>query len=496
MATREYPTRCGTTVPCALHPLSEGEQREVHQASLEVLSNPGMRIHAPTLRRALAAAGARVDEAREEARFPPELVEETLAAMREAIAHGRRQNVLNGVVSSRYAGRVGAKFGGACIRYFDWQRRCARDTEASDLVQLLCLGEALDDVALVGNPVTYLIDESGEPVPPHLQRVKTAAMVARYTTKCGPTEVWNRGELDFLMALGELVRGGRDAYLANPCFVTAKETISPLILDHHSGEVLAELARRGLPCTLIVMPLAGASSPVSWKANIIIANAEILGAFAALHALVPGILPAGGVITGILDMAKATTSFSAPEAVTQDLAIAQLHNELYGLDFGIGTGYTDAVSPGAQGCAEKMLKFTASALIGCHNYPVGLLDGGRTFSPEQALVDLDIARWAYHSACPSPTSPVAESVALIRQAGIGGSFLQMDDTLDHYREAFWMPAFIRRAGDDTEALYGAAARRVEELVTAQMAKPVDEKKWGAIDEIVREAERTLRPEQR
>ena len=108
-----------------------------------------------------------------------------------------------------------------------------------------------------------------------MQRIKTAAAIACYTTKAGATEAWNTKELDFLIEMGEVVRGGHEAYMANPCFVTAKETISPLILTDEAGDVLLALAQRGLPTTIIPMPLTGVLSPMSLAANIALCNAEI-----------------------------------------------------------------------------------------------------------------------------------------------------------------------------------------------------------------------------
>ena len=115
------------------------------------------------------------------------------------------------------------------------------------MIRLLQLGEALESVGFVGNPVACLLDSAGQNVPGPMQRIKTAALVAKYTTKCGSTEVWNEHELDYLLAIGEIVRGSRDAYLARPCFVTAKETIAPLQFPADDGRVLLLLARRNLP---------------------------------------------------------------------------------------------------------------------------------------------------------------------------------------------------------------------------------------------------------
>ena len=80
-----------------------------------------------------------------------------------------------------------------------------------------------------------------------MQRIKTAAVVAKYTTKPGPTEVWTSEELDYLIEIGLVVKGSLEKYMKDPCFITAKETIAPLILEKKSAEVLLALAEKKLP---------------------------------------------------------------------------------------------------------------------------------------------------------------------------------------------------------------------------------------------------------
>ncbi len=480
--------------------LTAGDQEAIHRGTLEVLWDPGMRIISPGMRQALARAGAQVNENREVVRFPSELVTDVLEGMRAQIEGGARQLIFNGVIASRTSPGVKAKFGGACIRYLDSISGEIRDPTEDDLVMLLQLGEALPNVALVGNPVACLRTSDGGPIPAHMQRIRTAALVAKHTTKCGPTEVANVAELEFLVALGELVRGGAEAYLKAPCFVTAKETISPLTLDGQAADVLVALAKRGLPCTIIPMPLSGVSSPVNATGNAMVANAEILGVMVGVRAVVPEAIVGGGVISGIMDMRTAQVSFAAPEAIRQDLMLAEVHRELYGFDLGLGTGYTDAPAPGGRASMEKIVKYAAAASFGCHNYPVGLLDGGRTFCPEQALIDLDIAEMVDREFSCDGAEDTGQMVAVIREAGIGGSYLGLDHTVQHHREAFWQPAVFSRDSSaeaelDTPRALAAARDQIEAVIGAAGAAAEQRTNWEGIDAVVAEAERALQPDE-
>jgi trimethylamine--corrinoid protein Co-methyltransferase len=476
--------------------LTSQDLQSLHDASVAILSDPGMRIDAPRLRASIGRAGAKVDEVHHVVRFPPDLIEATIEGLQAGIRAGSPQIVLNGVVASLTKPVMAVKFGGACIEVYDQESQSTRQPRRQDLVNLVRLGEALPEVGTVGNPVTYLAEDDGSPVDPRLQRVKTAALIARYTRKAGPTEVWNARELKYLMELGEIVRGSRQAYLSHPCFVTAKETIAPLILDEAAGEVLLLLAENGLPCTLIPMPVSGGSSPLSMASNIALGNAEILGVFCALRAACPTANCAGGIISGILDMRSGAAVFGAPESALQDLGLAELHERLYGFDFGVG-GYVDAKQPGEQIAIEVMGRFSLLARSGRFNVPVGLLNGGKRFSAEQALVDIEIERWILESLKPIEVSPETLRIDQIRSVGIGGNSLLEQHTRQFMRKNVWYPLLMDRtlpSGDEagrTRDMLSNAKERVHGILSRTDLYEADPDERRAIDVVVQTAERDL-----
>jgi trimethylamine--corrinoid protein Co-methyltransferase len=482
--------------PDRLTLFTRDELQRLHDASIHILADPGMRIQSPRLRSALRGAGAEVDEAHQVVRFPARLVESTLEGLRAQARGGKPQIVLNGVVASLGPRLMGVKFGGACIEVFDHERQSVRAPTRADLTRLVQLGEALPEVGTVGNPVMVLREDDGRPVDPRMQRVRTAALIARYTTKAGPTEVWNATELKYLMELGQIVRGSREAYLANPCFITAKETIAPLILDEAAGDVLLLLAENGLPCTLIPMPVTGGSSPLTMASNIALGNAEILGTFCALRAACPTANCVGGIISGVLDMRSGAAVFGAPEALLQDVGLAELHERLYGFDFGIG-GYIDAKLPGEQIAVEAMGRFLFLARTGRYNVPVGLLNGGKRFSPEQALVEIEIERWIVEAGKEIEVTPDTLRLEQIRRVGIGGHSMEEDHTVEFMRKNVWYPQLMDRtlAGevleDRARDMLEAAAAKVREILSRSDLYEADEAKTRAIEQIERAAEREL-----
>jgi len=474
--------------------LTTEEIQKIHDYTINVLENPGMKIMNNQMQDALEAKGARVDRENQTVKFSPKIIEETIEMVKKDYKEGRAPKYMNGVTNSNSGTGIKAKFGGACVQKLDWANQVFRDPLERDLIDMIKLGEALPEVAVVGNPYVYLKDDEGNPVNPVMQRVKTASVVAKYTTKPGPTEVWNAKELKFLIEIGTIVKGSRQAYFSDPCFITAKETIAPLILEDLSAETLIMLAQNNLPCTIIPMPISGVSTPVTLMSNIIICNAEILGAFAALKAVVPEARCVGGVISGSMDMKTGLASFGAAEAVLQDLGIAEVHEKLYGFDFGLGSGYYDGKYPGTQHSMEKTLKYFTAAATGKVNFPVGLINSGKCFSGEQAVIDIENLHLIDRFLEGFKVDDDNAVLDVIREVGIGGSFLTNEHTLENYAKYLYIPEIMDRTLPSTleedlkKDMTGQAQSKVDKILAQDDLYEIDSDRAKEIDRIVEAAE--------
>ena len=414
------------------------------------------------------------------------------------IRGGRTLHLLNGVTSEMTSGSgIAAKVSGGCEHYLDWPTCTQREATAEELLRCIRLGEQLPEVAFVGNPIVLRKDFGGAPIEERMRRLKTAALIAKHTKKLGSVEVWSEREIDYLVEIGIIARGSRERYFAEPCFVTAKETISPLFLDGRSGDILLALAARGLPCTIIPMPISGISAPVSMLGNAILANAEILGVMTAIRSAHPDALVGGGTISGILDMKTSVVSFSAPEAILQDIAVAEVHERLYGLDYLIGSGYTDAKGLTGQTLVEKTQKFFMTRLAQRRSYPIGLLYGGSVFSAEQAVVDLEICRSLEAGLRPVDGFPsVDELVDLIGTTGPNGNFVEADHTLSHFRDNFLPRVFDRsgaapRGEGEAGQLYRNAHDFIDGLLGSSEPWQIGGEQSREIDRVLASAEKAL-----
>jgi len=476
--------------------VSRKQMEALHKAALQILTKTGLRIDCRDYHGPLESRGAKVDANTGVVRFPSDLVEAVIEQVRKEVADGYVQNILNGVVSGCCEPRFQAKVGGACIEYLDWETKTLREPTRQDLINSLRLAQALPEVGSVGNPVVCLHDDAGNPVAPKMQRIVTAATVAKYTTKCGSTEVWNEKELHLLMEIGVIVRGSEEEYLKQPCFVTAKETIAPLQFPEDDGRILLMLARLGLPCTIVPMPMSGMSSPVTIASNVAMTLAEVLGVMTSLKVAEPTARVAGGVISCVLDMRSTVARFATPEAIVQDITAALVFKNLYGQNFGVGSGYIDARIPGPQAMFEKYARMTAAiGAIGSYCPSVGILNGGKRHCPEEVILEVEMGKHIEKCFAPFEVSDETLALDVIDAVGIGGNFIGEEHTVMNFRELFQSDVITAQEHENLKAeseggMIDLAIERKRRILSEPGYK-IGPDKARAIDEVVRKAERIL-----
>ena len=468
--------------------LDQNRMEAIHRASLELLHDPGMKIMEKGLLQSLEKAGAKVDYDVDQVRFPSELVNETISSIKKDLKDGKNFPVLNGVISSSAGGELAAKFGGACCVYHDLEKGEGREPTNEDVIRMIRLGEALPEVKYVGNPVIYTNNDDGTPILPHLRPIKTAALMAKFTSKPYSCEVWSPESLEFQIEMGCVVKGGWENYKREPIFITAKETISPLQLPPEDAKILMALAEKDLPCTVVPMPLSGGSSPVTAASNVVLANAEILGTWTALRSFAPTCRVAAGVISGVIDMSTGHALFAAPEPIIQDATLAELYSDFYGFDMGMGTGYIDVRYPGAQSLAEKTLKIIAAFMKGKTTYPVGIIEGGKTFCPEEALAELEVAKAIHRLFGGIEVGEETIALDVMREAGIGGNVLALAHTAMNFREALKTAPIFDRSPNAPVDMLKKANEKMKEILAAPIKPVLSEDKSEEIDRIVAKAE--------
>ena len=247
---------------------------------------------------ALADAGARVDRAAQRVWFPRQMTSVFVDALRAEYA-GRpneEQPAFQALGLPGLGGQVSQLI-------YDDDTGEARQGKKADFIRLTQLGEALHSEQGVGHAL-LLTD-----VPPLLEPLEAALLLAEYARKPGPAFAWNVRQIDYLTEMGEILGIPNWFSWGAICFA------HPFRFDKDVADKFVRRVRAGVATGLTAMPVAGVSTPVTIEGFVVVSSAEHLAGWMAARVLNPAVRPAGSMWAGTVDMKTGQTSYSAPDAM-------------------------------------------------------------------------------------------------------------------------------------------------------------------------------------
>jgi trimethylamine--corrinoid protein Co-methyltransferase len=438
---------------------------------------------------ALEKAGAKVDYAAERAWLPRRMVQEVIEAQKHRASPEERQ-LPNRIRAPGLPG-LGCQ---VAQFYLDWAKKERRAGTRDDLVKMVKLGDVLHGGGSVGHCLLM------RDVPAPIEPIVACALLIEYARSPGHTYPHYAEQFDYLMEIGEIYEGRIDRFLIGGIFIT-----SPLRVCRRAADFMARRLKLGMECYMGTMACAGASVPVTLAGAIVVAAAEILGTWACIHAMRPEAQFRASIAAGSVDMRSGNTSYCSPEAMLLNLGTAEFFRRICGKRIGIAgaSDYSDAKFPGLAAAYEKAFKvMTVSAFTGVQP-PVGegMLESGKTLSPEQLLIEREVTQHIQRLANPLDVSDEALALDAIREAtsSVGQTFINTEHTLHHFRAALWHPGLLNRGVWQSFAVNAATEREivdrahemVEEKVAQYVPPPVGEDKLKAIRKVVERARRKL-----
>jgi hypothetical protein len=255
------------------------------------------------------------------------------------------------------------------------------------------------------------------------------------------------------------------------------EPISPLRFGGQSVDLAIEAGREDVPVTVDCMPVLGVTAPADWHMAWAQSVAENLGAYILLRAC--GVERVGPPSFRLFlpNPSAMTPYFSAP----QHVAVLCMRREVRAL-FGLPTdgGEVMLVASKAADAQAAMEKAAGCALAKAHGFKhlegAGMLWMDEVFSPQQLMIDVEIARYV-SAADVAIAAPKGDVVASVREGLDAGSFLGSELMLERFREFAWAAELSDLAprgswkGDHTTLLKraGELARAKSEAYTYELA---------------------------
>ncbi len=473
----------------------------LHKGILNVLETTGLQIHGQFLLEALADAGCKVDFKKERVWFKPELVEKQIEAQRDRYKMLRsslwyphcREMPENDVARPD---EFSVDFGYATPWIYDLEQGANRQPAIKDQVDMIRLGNAIEQVKAVNAP--FVCGEFDS----RMEIIESARLLLLNTNKPGWVGTSSGKEVKFLAEFASLVTDSKKEILKKqpPVFVHAYCTTSPLKIDNRSCDVLEEALKYGFPINFAAMPILGATTPVTPAGSAIVAASEILGGITAASLLAPDAYYYGTSISAEMDMMTTQVCYSTPAAILTDAMLHQLFRYKYGLVLNVEPGYVEAKEPGIQAAFMKTFRQMALGSTASMMLPIGILDSASTFSPAQAMIDLDFNKGMYKFGQGTKVNDETMCVGLINEMCFceHKTYLETEHTFEHFRDVLWDPAYLDRnysssgtSGNADKAMLKKADNDWRKLVDSQEAIEVAPALKKELDQIVEAAKKEL-----
>ena len=408
--------------------LSDDEVEAIHEASLKVLSDIGIKVLSPLAREIYSRAGMMAKD--EIVRFDPGLVVELIAKAPSKItlkAWGKDRDVTVG------HDLVGVCTTGGTPNFSDLQN--GRRPGTLETLNTFCkLAQSFDVIHMIGPFV------EPQDIPTNIRHLHMTRSAVAFTEKV--PFVFFRGTEAVADAF-EIIRLANgvteEEFQADPyCYAVANSN-SPLVLDGLMCKGIIDAAKAGQMMILTPFTLSGAMAPVSIAGALVLQNAEALAGLSLSQIVRPGAPVSYGSFTSNVDMRTGSPAFGTPEYSKAAFASGQMARR-YGLPLR-SSGVTASNAPDAQAAYEMQMSLWG-ALLGGTNvllHGAGWLEGGLTASAEKFILDVEMLQMFAELFKPLSATPDDLALDAIADVGHGGHFFGTAHTLERYETAFYSP---------------------------------------------------------
>jgi trimethylamine--corrinoid protein Co-methyltransferase len=412
-----------------VHVLSEEERQQVHERSLKLLAQDGVRVDSREGRRLLGEAGAQVEQDSTLVRFPRGLVEQALALAPRSFSLGGRDPQ---VELRMNAGECYLCADGGGVMILEAASGERRAGDFADWLLGTRLVDALDE-----------IDVYWSMVEPEQVRQNSREFVSywrklfRHCSKHIQDSTQSVEETRWLLEVLQVVFGSREEVRRRHPISFTLCPFSPRVIE--AGYTDAYLAAVGwdIPVVIMTMPLMGMTSPASLIATIVQGNCEALAALCLVQAAAPGTPVIYAPALSVIEPHSGRYTGGAVEHGLLGAAVTEMAR-YYGLPAEACTGGSDHHLPGIQAALERAINWVLPALA----WPdilvgPGMFSGSTVFSPEQLLLDIEVFRRCKRLSQGIESTPEHWMDEVLGQVPPGGNFIGHRSTRRAMRSGEW-----------------------------------------------------------
>jgi trimethylamine--corrinoid protein Co-methyltransferase len=443
--------------------LSADQMQDLHDTSIRILKELGIKVMGANVRTLFAAAGAKIDD-EGIVRIDASIVEAALATVPRQFTltprnpdkrvHMGGDHLVFGLVAGppNVHDRVNGR----------------RSGNLADYQNFIRLAHHFNAIHMIGNQVT-----APQELPAnnrHLDTYFANLTLSDLTFHC--TAIGRGRAMDGIRMMA-ISRGiSLEEMARDPGVITIISVNSPRLLDDAMGDGLIAMAEHGQPVTITPFTLMGAMTPVSLPAALAQQNAEALFGVVLTQLVKPGAPVMYGAFTSNVDMRSGAPAFGTPENTKANVIAGQLARR-YGLPY--RTSNANASNAVDLQAAYETSMATWGAVMGGANliyHAAGWLEGGLTASYEKLILDVEVLQNMVEFLRPLKWDADELGFDAIRDVPAGGHFFGAPHTMERYEHAFYQPMLSDWRGYENWELAGAkeAGQRATDLWQQALAE--------------------------
>jgi trimethylamine--corrinoid protein Co-methyltransferase len=403
--------------------LTQEQVERVHEASLEILEEVGLKVRFAPARELFKRHGCIVEE--ERVKFPREIVEKYRKMYPSSFTFYARDPKFDKTIPKDSPVIVTASSAPDIIDPVTGQERRATSSDIAQIAHLVNELPAYD---------VFSISTLADDAPPDQFTISRLFPALKYCLKPIRATTTNMKDTQSVMEMVYTVAGGEAAYKEHP-FLTHHycPVVSPLTMDHLSTENVMYFAREGLPVYPTIVPNAGLTSPMSMAGTIAQGNAEFLAAATLMQMCREGTPLIYATLGTVADMRSGAYTSGGIECGMLHMAYAQMAH-FYNVPCGGYIGLTNSKLNDAQAGYETGMSAVAGLLAGMDMFNIGgLIDALKTFDFAKAVIDDEIAQMMKRLKRGISFSEDDLALNLIREIGPGGSFITAKHTISRMK---------------------------------------------------------------
>jgi trimethylamine--corrinoid protein Co-methyltransferase len=414
--------------------LSDEECHRVHEESLSILENTGVRVETQTGREILRSAGAYVDDTNKLVKFPRALVESSMNLItRDFTLSARRPGTDLVFKDGKLKGGESTLLpDGVAPTVLDRRTGKRRKGTYEDWIEATRLSDMLDEVGMY-----WRIVEINELKPDVSDYVFYLCSMFRNFSKHVNDGPSNRDRVPWFLEVIQTIFGTREEIRTNHPVSQVICPRSPLMIDKEYTETYLALKGWNIPVHIMPMPLMGATAPGTMISTVVQGNCEVLAMICLLQANEPGVPVIYAPAPATINPRSGLISDGNINYSIMSVAVTQMAR-YYGLPAESSPGGTDShqldLQNGYENASMKLASHLAwpDIVVG-----PGMLDGSMVSSLEQMYMDVEIFRIAKKAHGGIDTSNGKWLMDAIDEVGPGGHYLGEPSTLEAMQNGEW-----------------------------------------------------------